>query len=95
MARVYPFRAWRFSPSPVRLQDVVTYPCERNSPPIGKAFYRRNSFNPAPILLELPQFFDAEPGESVYCREAHNFQAGLELGIFPKPFSGLAIYALD
>ena len=42
-----------------------------------------------------PQFFDAEPGESVYCRAAHNFQAGLEPGIFPKPFSGLAIYALD
>jgi hypothetical protein len=95
MARVYPFRAWRFSPSPVRLQDVVTRPCERISPPIEKVFHRPSSFNPVPILHELPQFFDAEPGESVYCREAHNIQAGLELGIFPKPLSGLAIYALD
>jgi hypothetical protein len=81
MARVYPFRAWRFSASPVRLQDVGTQSYERISPPIERAFHRRSSFNPVPILLELPEFFDAEPGESVYCREAHDFQAWLELGI--------------
>ena len=81
MARVYPFRAWRFGPSPVRLQEVVTRPCERISAPIGKAFDRPGFFRPVPFLLELPEFFDAKPGESVYYREAHGFQAWLEVGI--------------
>ena len=81
MARVYPFRAWRFGPSPVRLLDVVTRPCERISAPIGKAFDRPGFFRPVPFLLELPEFFDAKPGESVYYREAHGFQAWLEVGI--------------
>jgi hypothetical protein len=81
MARVYPFRAWRFGPSRVRLQEVVTRPCERICAPIEKAFDRPSSFRPVPILLELPEFFDAVPGESVYYREAHDFQAWLEVGI--------------
>jgi hypothetical protein len=73
MARVYPFRAWRFGPSPVRPHEVLTRPGERISAPIEKAFDRPGSFRPVPILLELPEFFDAAPGQSVYYREAHDF----------------------
>jgi hypothetical protein len=81
MARVHPFRAWRFGPFPVRLQEVITQPCGRICAPIEKAFDRPGSSSPVPILLELPDLFDAVPGESVYYREARDFQACLGPGI--------------
>jgi uncharacterized protein (DUF1015 family) len=81
MARVHPFRAWRYSPSPVHLQDGDTQPYDRIYPVIEQAYHRRNSFNLVRILLELPEFFDAKPRESVYCRAAHDFPAGHEKGV--------------
>jgi uncharacterized protein (DUF1015 family) len=81
MARIYPFRAWRYNPSAVRLQDVVTQPYDKISPAMQQAYYDRSNYNLVRIILGLPELFDAERGESVYTRAARDFRAWREQGV--------------
>jgi len=81
MARIYPFRAWRYNPSAVRLEDVVTQPYDKISPAMQQAYYQRSPFNLVRIILGLPELFDAEKGENVYTRAAHDFRAWREQGV--------------
>ncbi len=81
MARIYPFRAWRYNPSAVRLGDVVTQPYDKISPAMQQAYYQRSSFNLVRIILGLPELFDAEKGESVYTRAARDFRAWRDQGV--------------
>jgi len=81
MARIYPFRAWRYNPSSVRLEDVVTQPYDKISPSMQQAYYQRSPFNLVRIILGLPELFDAERGESVYTRAARDFTAWREQGV--------------
>jgi uncharacterized protein (DUF1015 family) len=78
MARIYPFRAWRYNPSAVRLDDVVTQPYDKISPAMQQAYYQRSPYNLVRIILGLPELFDAERGESVYTRAARDFTAWRE-----------------
>jgi uncharacterized protein (DUF1015 family) len=75
MARIYPFRAWRYNPSSVRLDDVVTQPYDKISPAMQQAYYQRSPFNLVRIILGLPELFDAEQGENVYTRAARDFRS--------------------
>ena len=81
MARIYPFRAWRYNPSVVRLEDVVTQPYDKISPSMQQAYYQRSPFNLVRIILGLPELFDAERGENVYTRAARDFSAWREQGV--------------
>jgi len=81
MATVYPFRALRYNPSAVRLDDVVTQPYDKISPAMQQAYYQRSPYNLVRIILGLPELFDAEKGESVYSRAARDFQAWRQQGI--------------
>jgi uncharacterized protein (DUF1015 family) len=81
MARIYPFRAWRYNPSSVRLEDVVTQPYDKITPAMQQAYYQRSPFNLVRIILGLPELFDAEKGENVYTRAAHDFKAWREQGV--------------
>src|SRR6202522_2363081 len=81
MARIYPFRAWRYNPSSVRLEDVVTQPYDKISPAMQQAYYQRSPFNLVRIILGLPELFDAERGESVYTRAARDFKAWRAQGV--------------
>jgi uncharacterized protein (DUF1015 family) len=84
MARIYPFRAWRYNPSSVRLDDVVTQPYDKISPAMQQAYYQRSPFNLVRIILGLPELFDAERGESVYTRAARDFRAWREQGVLTQ-----------
>jgi len=75
MASIYPFRAWRYNPSAVRLEDVVTQPYDKISPAMQEAYYQRSPYNLVRIILGLPELFDAERGENVYSRAARDFGA--------------------
>jgi uncharacterized protein (DUF1015 family) len=75
MASIYPFRAWRYNPSTVRLEDVVTQPYDKISPAMQEAYYQRSPYNLVRIILGLPELFDAERGENVYTRAARDFRA--------------------
>jgi uncharacterized protein (DUF1015 family) len=81
MARIYPFRAWRYNPSAVRLNDVVTQPYDKITPAMQQAYYQRSPYNLVRIILGLPELFDAERGESVYTRAARDFRAWREEGV--------------
>jgi uncharacterized protein (DUF1015 family) len=84
MARIYPFRAWRYNPSVVRLDDVVTQPYDKISPAMQQAYYQRSPFNLVRIILGLPELFDSERGESVYTRAARDFSAWREQGVLAQ-----------
>ena len=84
MARIYPFRAWRYNPATVRLDDVVTQPYDKISPSMQQAYYQRSPYNLVRIILGLPELFDAERGESVYTRAARDFKAWREQGILTQ-----------
>jgi uncharacterized protein (DUF1015 family) len=81
MASIYPFRAWRYHPSAVRLDDVVTQPYDKISPAMQQAYYQKSPYNVVRIILGLPELFDAEPGESVYTRAARDFREWREQGV--------------
>jgi uncharacterized protein (DUF1015 family) len=84
MATIYPFRAWRFNPSAVRLEDVVTQPYDKISPAMQEAYYQRSPYNLVRIILGLPELFDAERGENVYTRAARDFKAWREQSVLVK-----------
>jgi uncharacterized protein (DUF1015 family) len=81
MATIYPFRAWRYNPSAVRLEDVVTQPYDKISPAMQQAYYQRSPHNLVRIILGLPELFDAERGENVYTRAARDLKAWRETGV--------------
>src|ERR1039457_1286920 len=84
MARIYPFRAWRYNPSAVPLEDVVTQPYDKISPAMQQAYYQRSPFNLVRIILGLPELSDAEREESVYTRAARDFSAWREQGVLAQ-----------
>src|SRR5580693_3058533 len=84
MARIYPFRAWRYNPSAVRLADVVTQPYDKISPAMQQAYYQRSPYNLVRVILGLPELFDAEKGENVYTRAARDLQAWREQGVLTQ-----------
>lgn len=81
MAAIYPFRAWRYHPSAVRLDDVVTQPYDKITPAMQQAYYQRSPYNLVRIILGLPELFDAPGGQTVYERAARDFTAWREQGI--------------
>ncbi len=87
MAILYPFRAWRYNPSTVRLADVVTQPYDKISPALQQAYYQRSPYNLVRIILGLPELFDAERGENVYTRAARDFAAWRSEGILIRDHS--------
>ncbi len=84
MARIYPFRAWRYNPTAVQLDDVVTQPYDKISPAMQQAYYQRSPYNLVRIILGLPELFDAERGENVYTRAARDFRAWREQGVLKR-----------
>ncbi|MFY9856098.1 MAG: DUF1015 domain-containing protein, partial [Terracidiphilus sp.] len=84
MAHIFPFRAWRYNPSSVRLEDVVTQPYDKISPSMQQAYYQRSTSNLVRIILGLPEPSDAERGESVYTRAARDFTAWRKQGVLAQ-----------
>jgi uncharacterized protein (DUF1015 family) len=74
MARIYPFRATRYNPTAVRIEDVVTQPYDKITPAMQQVYYGRSPYNLVRIILGLPELFD-EPGvNDVYTRAARDFR---------------------
>jgi uncharacterized protein (DUF1015 family) len=84
MAQIYPFRAWRYNSSTVRLDDVVTQPYDKITPAMQQAYYDRSPYNLVRVTLGLPELFDAENSENVYTRAARDFRAWREQGVLAQ-----------
>lgn len=81
MARIYPFRALRYNPSLVQLQDVVTQPYDQITPARQQAYYQRSPYNLVRVILGLPELFDGNGVQDVYRRAADVFAAWRRDGI--------------
>jgi len=84
MARVYPFRALRYNPSLVRLEDVVTQPYDKITPAMQEAYYQRSPYNLVRIILGLPELFDSASDGDVYTRAARDFASWRQIGILTR-----------
>ena len=69
MARIYPFRALRYNPAKVNLEDVVTQPYDKISPEMQQAYYDRSPYNLIRVILGKKNPSDTE-AENVYTRAA-------------------------
>jgi uncharacterized protein (DUF1015 family) len=84
MARIYPFRALRYNPSVVRVEEVVTQPYDKITPAMQQAYYQRSLYNLVRIILGLPELFD-EPGTNdVYTRAARDFADWRRMGVLKQ-----------
>jgi uncharacterized protein (DUF1015 family) len=82
MARIYPFRALRYNPSLVRLQDVVTQPYDKISPAMQQAYYQKSPYNLVRVILRQPELFD-QSGD-IYANAARDFRAWRQAGVLAK-----------
>lgn len=69
MARIYPFRALRYDPSRVNMEDVVTQPYDKISPEMQDRYYAASPYNLVRIILGKHLPGDSEQ-ENVYTRAA-------------------------
>jgi uncharacterized protein (DUF1015 family) len=69
MARLYPFRALRYDPARVNMQDVVTQPYDKITPAMQQRYYEASPYNLVRVILGKH-----EPGDddqtNVYTRAA-------------------------
>jgi uncharacterized protein (DUF1015 family) len=84
MARIYPFRALRYNPSVVRMEDVVTQPYDKITPAMQEAYYQRSLYNLVRVILGLPELFDEPGSNDVYTRAARDFADWRRMGILAQ-----------
>src|SRR5580692_6940129 len=84
MARIYPFRALRYNPSMVRVEEVVTQPYDKITPAMQQAYYQRSLYNLVRIILGLPELFDEPGSNDVYTRAARDFADWRRMGILAQ-----------
>lgn len=73
MARIYPFRALRYDPARVNMEDVVTQPYDKITPAMQERYYQASPYNLVRVILgkHLPN--DTEE-ENVYTRAAETLK---------------------
>jgi uncharacterized protein (DUF1015 family) len=87
MAIISPFRAWRYDPEHVPVQQVVTQPYDKITPAMQERYYQASPYNLVRIILGKHLPGDGE-AENVYTRSAASFQNWRQTGILrrdPEP----------
>ncbi len=84
MARLYPFRALRYDPTRVNMQDVVTQPYDKVSSEMQDRYYAASPYNLIRIVLGKKHPGDSETGENVYTRAAATLRAWEAEGILKQ-----------
>jgi len=69
MARIYPFRALRYDPSRVNMEDVVTQPYDKITPAMQERYYKASPYNLIRVILGK-HFPNDTDEENVYTRAA-------------------------
>jgi uncharacterized protein (DUF1015 family) len=83
MAIISPFRAWRYDPERVPVQQAVTQPYDKITPAMQDQYYEASPYNLVRIILgkRLPE--DAA-AENVYSRAAASFQGWRQSGVLRR-----------
>ncbi len=84
MARIYPFRALRYNPSLVRVEECVTQPYDKITPSMQAGYYARSPYNLVRIILGLPELFDEAGVNDVYTRAAAELHAWQNAGVLAQ-----------
>jgi uncharacterized protein (DUF1015 family) len=74
MARIYPFRALRYDPARVNMEDVVTQPYDKITPAMQQRYYEASPYNLIRVILGKHEPNDTEQ-ENVYTRAAEHLAA--------------------
>ncbi|MGA2458126.1 MAG: DUF1015 domain-containing protein [Terriglobales bacterium] len=93
MAIVFPFRAWRYDPERVPVQQAVTQPYDKITPAMQEGYYQASPYNLVRIILgkSLPGDGDTE---NVYTRAAASLQNWRQTGILRRdPEPSLYLYS--
>ncbi len=83
MAIISPFRAWRYDPEHVPLQQAVTQPYDKITPPTQEAYYNASPYNLVRIILGKRQPDDGTT-DNVYLRAASSFQNWRQTGVLRR-----------
>ena len=93
MAVIFPFRAWRYDPERVPVQQAVTQPYDKITPAMQERYYQASPHNLVRIILgkSLPADSDTE---NVYTRAAASFQNWRQTGVLRRdPEPSLYLYS--
>ncbi|HEU5340140.1 DUF1015 domain-containing protein [Edaphobacter sp.] len=90
MARIYPFRALRYDPARVNMEDVVTQPYDKITPAMQQHYYEASPYNLIRVILGKHEPNDTEQS-NCYTRAAENLNAWRKDGIL-KEESEPALY---
>jgi uncharacterized protein (DUF1015 family) len=90
MARIYPFRALRYDPARVDMEDVVTQPYDKITPAMQERYYEASPYNLVRVILGKRFAADTEE-ENVYTRAAETLHDWRRDGIL-KEESEPALY---
>jgi uncharacterized protein (DUF1015 family) len=87
MAIISPFRAWRYDPQRVPVQQAVTQPYDKITPAMQESYYQASPYNLVRIILgkRLPADSDSE---NAYTRAAAAFRDWRQTGVLrrdPEP----------
>jgi uncharacterized protein (DUF1015 family) len=80
MAKVFPFRAFRYNPAHAPFEDVLTQPYDKISPAMQDKYYAANPHNLITVEKGRVHPSDA-PGNNVYTRAAAAIQEWIRSGI--------------
>ncbi|MEO6964510.1 MAG: DUF1015 domain-containing protein [Acidobacteriaceae bacterium] len=83
MARIFPFRAFRYNPGLVRAEDAVTQPYDKITPAMQQSYFQRSPDNLVRIILGLPELFDSEEN-NVYTRAAASLKNWRQEGVLTQ-----------
>lgn len=87
MAKILPFKAWRYAPDRVPAGDVVTQPYDKITSQAQERYYQANPYNLVRIILGKRQNSDTG-SENVYSRAAKHFAEWRRVGVLcqdPEP----------
>jgi uncharacterized protein (DUF1015 family) len=80
MAIISPFRAWRYNPEQVPVQQVATQPYDKITPAMQERYYQASPYNLVRIILGKRQPDDGAT-DNVYSRAAAAFKSWRQTGV--------------
>jgi uncharacterized protein (DUF1015 family) len=95
MAKIFPFRGWRYAAGKVRLADVLTQPYDKITPAMQERYYASSPFNL--IFVEKGKSFpDDTPSRNVYTRAAEKLKEWIRARVLVQDAGpSIYVYAQD
>jgi uncharacterized protein (DUF1015 family) len=95
MAKICPFRGWRYNQGQVRLADVLTQPYDKITPAMQERYYATSPFNLIPVE-KGKSFQDDTAHNNVYTRAAEKLAEWSSAGVLAQDFApSVYIYAQE